>query len=150
MSRRGKRDYSQALANARANNLTSDGKPLSTVLGHNGRPLAESDKPNKYRNEPCQDKDGRKFDSKKERAIQGLLEMDPDNAAVLRQVSIIVSDGAKPVRMRLDHLVITEVHKDGSFCAYFADTKGMEPTQGWKDKVKMLENSTGLKVKVLR
>jgi len=103
----------------------------------------------KYGNVRCQDDRGRWFDSKAERRNQLRLESEFDGK-VLRQVSLILIDGDKPVRMRIDHMPILETQDDGRFVARFFDTKGAAPTREWENKRRLLLEKMGICVDVLR
>jgi len=102
----------------------------------------------KYNNQPCVDERGRKYDSKAERANH--LKLEASGRPVLRQVSLIVSDGAQPVRMRIDHAEVVSVDDDeGTVTLRFLDTKGMAATADWKNKAKSLRNNFGIKVHII-
>jgi hypothetical protein len=81
----------------------------------------------KMLNKRCKDALGRSFDSIAERDNHLALEKDYIREAgyiVLRQVSVIVSDG--PVRRRriIDHAVLARTDNKGEYVIRFFDTKG--------------------------
>ena len=100
----------------------------------------------KYNNQPCVDERGRKYDSKAEKANH--LKLEASGRPVLRQVSLIVSDGESPVRMRIDHAEVVETDGD-TVRLRFYDTKGMAATADWKNKAKALWNNFGIKVHIM-
>lgn len=100
----------------------------------------------KYRNTRCQDVSGRWFDSKLERENHLRIEemARGKGIRVSRQVSFIVIDGEKPVRMVVDHVVALA---DGVIELY--DTKGRKPTREWINKARAIKASLGLDVRAI-
>ena len=79
----------------------------------------------KFGNVKCTDETGQAFDSKHERKVH---HAEAANAvAVIPQVSMPLgpAEGGKVQRIRVDMLVIREVHEDGTFTGEFVDAKGM-------------------------
>jgi len=123
-------------------------KKLVGFMEDPGEPKQKKGGRTKYGNIPCIDWKGRKFDSKAERENQ--LRLEKGGARVLRQVSLIVSDGEAPVRMRIDHAEVLAVDEDeGTVTLKFSDTKGMAPTADWKNKAKALLNNFGIKINII-
>ena len=103
-------------------------------------------KPPKHRNVRCQDS-GRWFDSKLERANHLALERIYGKASVLRQVSFVVVDGPKKVRLIVDHVIVERSFCGDDFPRFrLYDTKGKAPTRDWINKARMLQEKHGLKI----
>lgn len=89
----------------------------------------------KYRNEPCENDKGERFDSKLERAVVEAARQ--KYLAVIRQVTIRLEDvPAEDKRIkscRPDMLIIREVREDGTFVGEFVDAKG-SATDDWITK----------------
>ena len=104
-------------------------------------------KPPKYRNKRCQDSRGRWFDSKLEQENHLALEAEFNgrHTVVMRQVSLIVIDGPKPVRMVIDHVIYNHSNPGPEFY----DTKGREPTRAWINKARALYERYGIRVVAL-
>jgi len=103
---------------------------------HQAQALAQGAKPEKKKSKRgncwCKDARGRSFQSKMERDNHLMLERQHQSTGnvVLRQVSIIVSDGPKPTRHVIDHVVLyTVAFGRRNPRIAFADTKGRITTQ---------------------
>lgn len=99
--------------------------------------------PRKYRNVPCEDRDGQKFDSKKECRDYETLCAHFGKENVIRQCSIPI--GAK--RIRPDFMVIKS--RNGNIITVeFMDSKG-HATEAWKAKVNHLADAYRIKITLL-
>ena len=100
----------------------------------------------KFGNVRCQE-GSRWFDSKLERANHLALERIYGKASVLRQVSFVVVDGPKKVRLIVDHVIVERSFCGDDFPRFrLYDTKGKAPTRDWINKARMLEEKHGLKI----
>ena len=100
----------------------------------------------KFGNLRCQE-GSRWFDSKLERVNHLALETMYGERNVMRQVSFVIVDGPKKVRMIIDHVVIERDYAGDAYplLALF-DTKGKSPTRDWINKARMLQEKHGLKI----
>jgi hypothetical protein len=71
-----------------------------------------------------------------------------DAAAVIPEVSIPLSQRPRD-RIRLDCLVIKEVHEDGTFTGYFADPKG-HLEEKWKQKARRFADLYGTPILLIK
>ena len=94
----------------------------------------------KYRNQKTE-ANGRTYDSKLEAKVAGQI------GPHIPQVSVPIGIGNR--RLRLDFLVILEIHPDGSFTGKFADAKGIE-TDAWKIKAEAFKQAYGLEIEVIK
>jgi len=109
---------------------------------------AKGKKPPKHRNVRCQDKDGRWFDSKRERENHLALEKEHGARNVRRQVRLMYHDGEHPLYMYVDHAVNISFGRFGRGAWIYYDTKG-RITQSWKNKAKMLKDNYGIEIEIL-
>ena len=101
----------------------------------------------KFGNLRCQE-GIRWFDSKLERVNHLALETMYGERNVMRQVSFVIVDGPKKVRMIIDHVVLVARLDGYDKCPrlWLFDTKGKAPTRDWINKARMLQEKHGLKI----
>jgi len=108
--------------------------------------VAKDKKRPKFGNVRCQDKDGRPFDSKRERENHLALERMYGKRDVMRQISFVIVDGPKKVRLIVDHVVLNPRRGADRPEISLYDTKGKAPTRDWINKARMLQEKHGLRI----